>query len=99
MDGKTLHGARNLDRRARDLLGVIDHHARVVLGQVDVDGQTNEVRREAACRIPIQLGGTRKAVLGFDLRYSRQRSDHGFRGCRYEERCPGLGQCGLSRSV
>lgn len=51
-DGKTLRGAPGPDGRARHLMAVIDHHAGVVLGQVDVDGKTNEVRREAPCRIP-----------------------------------------------
>ena len=36
----------------RHLLAVIDQHSRVVLGQVKVEGKTNEVRREAPCRIP-----------------------------------------------
>ncbi len=47
LDGKTVRGARTLDRQARHLLAVIDHHARVVLGQVDVDGKTSEISRFA----------------------------------------------------
>jgi predicted transposase YbfD/YdcC len=48
VDGKTLRGSRHLDRdgdpvTGRHLLAVIDHHARVVLGQVDVETKTNEI--------------------------------------------------------
>jgi hypothetical protein len=38
---------------ARHLLAAIDHHSGVTLGQLDVPtDKTNEVRREAPCRIP-----------------------------------------------
>lgn len=49
VDGKTVRGARmssstgELDGPARHLLAVIDHDARVVLGQVAVDGKTSEI--------------------------------------------------------
>lgn len=48
VDGKTLRGSRHLDRdgievAGRHLLAVIDQHTRVVLGQVDVEGKTNEI--------------------------------------------------------
>jgi predicted transposase YbfD/YdcC len=43
VDGKTLRGALRPDGRARHLMAAIDHHAGVVLGQVDVDGKTNEI--------------------------------------------------------
>jgi hypothetical protein len=48
VDGKTLRGSRYTDvegivRPGRHLLAVIDHHTRVVLGQVNVDGKTNEI--------------------------------------------------------
>jgi predicted transposase YbfD/YdcC len=48
VDGKTLRGSRHTDRAGdvvpgRHLLAVIDQHTRVVLGQVDVEGKTNEI--------------------------------------------------------
>jgi predicted transposase YbfD/YdcC len=48
VDGKTLRGSRHLDRAGnlvpgRHLLAVIDQHTRVVLGQLDVEGKTNEI--------------------------------------------------------
>ena len=48
VDGKTLRGSRHIDRAGnlvpgRHLLAVIDQHSRVVLGQVDVAGKTNEI--------------------------------------------------------
>jgi predicted transposase YbfD/YdcC len=48
IDGKTLRGSRHIahdgtEVTGRHLLAVIDHHIRVVLGQVAVDGKTNEI--------------------------------------------------------
>ena len=48
VDGKTLRGSRHtdsdgVDAPGRHLLAVIDQHARVVLGQVKVEGKTNEI--------------------------------------------------------
>ena len=48
VDGKTVRGSRHTDRNGtitagRHLLAVIDQHTRVVLGQLDVDGKTNEI--------------------------------------------------------
>jgi predicted transposase YbfD/YdcC len=49
VDGKTVRGActpsgtGELDGPARHLLAVIDHDARVVLGQIQVDGKTSEI--------------------------------------------------------
>ena len=48
VDGKTLRGSRHAGRDGergggRHLLAVIDQHTRVVLGQIDVDGKTNEI--------------------------------------------------------
>lgn len=64
VDGKTLRGSGHGGRGGRHLPAALDHAHGVVFGQADVDVKTNEVRREAPCRIPIQLGGTRKEVLG-----------------------------------
>ncbi|MGL4175756.1 MAG: ISAs1 family transposase [Dermatophilaceae bacterium] len=48
VDGKTVRGSRHVaddgtEVAGRHLLAVIDQHTRVVLGQVDVDGKTNEI--------------------------------------------------------
>jgi predicted transposase YbfD/YdcC len=48
VDGKTLRGSRHTDSHGalvpgRHLLAVIDQHTRVVLGQVKVEGKTNEI--------------------------------------------------------
>ena len=48
VDGKTLRGTRNADSPPRHLLAVLDHHTRVVLGQIDVagvgeQGKTSEI--------------------------------------------------------
>ena len=49
VDGKTVRGSRSAngdsdaDRQARHLCAVIDQHARVVLGQVAVNGKSNEI--------------------------------------------------------
>ena len=51
IDGKTVRGSRSTgpdgEQPARHLLAVIDQHTRVVLGQVGVDGKTNEISRFA----------------------------------------------------
>jgi predicted transposase YbfD/YdcC len=57
VDGKTVRGARGADGRARHLLAVIDHHARVVLGQVDVEGKTSEITRFAPLLDTVDLAG------------------------------------------
>jgi predicted transposase YbfD/YdcC len=47
VDGKTLRGSAltgsDQARSARHLLAAVDHDTRTVLGQVDVDGKTNEI--------------------------------------------------------
>jgi hypothetical protein len=52
VDGKTVRGARAADGAAPHLLACLDHGSGVVIVQAAVDGKTNEVRREAPCRIP-----------------------------------------------
>lgn len=42
-DGKTVRGSRSAQAPARHLMAAIDHHAGVVIGQVDVPGKTNEI--------------------------------------------------------
>ena len=43
LDGKTLRGARGPDGRGRHLLAALSHDTAIVLGQLDVDGKTNEI--------------------------------------------------------
>jgi hypothetical protein len=52
VDGKTLRGSGHGSHDGRHLLAALDHVHGVVLGQVEVGAKTNEVRREAPCRIP-----------------------------------------------
>jgi hypothetical protein len=54
VDGKAVRGTRHASAGGQPvhLLAALDQHCGVVLGQVRVDGKTNEVRREALCRIP-----------------------------------------------
>ena len=52
IDGKNARGARGPDGRAVHLLAAFDQASGVVMGQTVVDAKTNEVRREAPCRIP-----------------------------------------------
>jgi hypothetical protein len=55
VDGKTLRGSATGTRPGRHLLAALDHDRGVVLGQVDVEVKTNEVRHEALCRIPYSV--------------------------------------------
>jgi hypothetical protein len=61
VDGKTVRGAHtdtatgDPDGPARHLLAVIDHDARVVLGQVEVDGKTSEIHRFAPLLDGVEL--------------------------------------------
>ena len=83
VDGKTLRGAKSTDSggRARHLLAVIDHHARVVLGQVAVDGKTSEISQFAPLLTTLDLAGV---VVTADalhtqrehVAYLRQRGAH-----------------------
>ena len=43
VDGKPVRGSRGAQGPARYLMAAIDHHAAVVIGQVDVSGNTNEI--------------------------------------------------------
>jgi predicted transposase YbfD/YdcC len=43
LDGKTLRGARGPDGRGRHLLAALAHDSAIVLGQLDVNGKTNEI--------------------------------------------------------
>ena len=57
VDGKTLRGSRHTNRggdivAGRHLLAVIDQHTRVVLGQIDVEGKTNEITAFSRCSTP-----------------------------------------------
>ena len=43
VDGKTLRGAVGTDGRPRHVMAAINHHAGVVVGQVNVEAKTNEI--------------------------------------------------------
>lgn len=73
VDGKALRGTRHAssDGQAIHLLAVCDQRAGAVLGQVDVDGKTNEVTRFAPLLAPLDLAG---CVVTADALYgSRER--------------------------
>ena len=59
VDGKSLRGTRHAsaDGQAVHLLAVCDQHAGAVLGQVSVDGKTNEVTQFAPLLEPLDLAG------------------------------------------
>jgi predicted transposase YbfD/YdcC len=57
VDGKTLRGSRAGSGAARHLLAVIDHDTRLVLGQANVDGKTNEITRFAPLLDGLDLTG------------------------------------------
>ena len=59
VDGKSLRGTRHAssDGQAIHLLAVCDQQASAVLGQVSVDGKTNEVTRFAPLLEPLGLAG------------------------------------------
>lgn len=52
VDGKTLRGAKVGDGRAVHVLAAMLAGTRTVLAQREIPHKTNEVRREAPCRIP-----------------------------------------------
>jgi predicted transposase YbfD/YdcC len=59
VDGKSVRGTRHAsaDGQATHLLAVCDQQASAVLGQVSVDGKTNEVTRFAPLLEPVKLAG------------------------------------------
>jgi predicted transposase YbfD/YdcC len=61
VDGKTLRGSAvtssDQARSARHLLAAVDHDTRTVLGQIDVDGKTNEITAFAPLLERIDLTG------------------------------------------
>ena len=52
VDGKTVRGAVDAHGAQMHLLAAATHTDSLVLAQVEVGAKTNEVRREASCRIP-----------------------------------------------
>jgi len=51
VDGKTVRGAVDTAGNQTHLLAAMTHHQGLVIAQTEVDGKTNEVRREVPCRI------------------------------------------------
>jgi DDE family transposase len=97
VDGKSVRGARGTDGRARHLLAVIDHDARVVLGQVDVDGKSSEIGRFAPLCDTLDLA---EVVVTADALHTQR--DHvaylASRGAHWVLTVKG-NQCATTRSV
>jgi predicted transposase YbfD/YdcC len=74
VDGKAVRGSRGPDGRAKHLLAVIDHQVRVVLGQVDVQGKTNEITRFAPLLDTLEL--TDVVVTADALHTQREHVDY-----------------------
>ncbi|WP_346775999.1 transposase, partial [Micromonospora sp. HNM0581] len=56
VDGKTLRGSGPAGAQVH-LLAVLDQHTGTVLGQIDVDGKTNELTRFRPLLAPLDLTG------------------------------------------
>lgn len=75
VDGKTVRGARTSggngepDAAARHLLAAVDHDARVVLGQVHVEGKTSEIHRFAPLLDTLDL---REVVVTADALHTQR---------------------------
>ncbi len=68
VDGKSVRGAMGANGRARHLLAAVDHDSDVVLGQLDVDGKTNEISMFAPLLDTIDLPG---CVVTADAMHAR----------------------------
>jgi len=68
VDGKTLRGSGRAGTR-KHLLAVLDQHTGAVLGQVDVDGKTNEITRFAPLLDALDLTG---AVVTADALHTQR---------------------------
>lgn len=63
--GKTVRGAKDTDGSHTRLLAALlgpTAASSVIAARTEVGAKTDEVRREAPCRIPVSVGGT----WGFD---------------------------------
>jgi hypothetical protein len=87
VDGKTLRGSGPTSAQVH-LLAALDQAEQIVLAQIDVDGKTNEVRREALCRIPNSV--RRNPEESSWARWlTRSRKAMGTRACHeYRRPCP-----------
>lgn len=70
MDGKAARGARTADGGQVHLMAALDHDSGIVLGQVDVDGKTNEITRFKPLLDPLDLAG--KVVTADALHTQRE---------------------------
>ena len=88
VDGKTVRGAVAADGTQVHLLAAATHGDQLVLGQVEVGAKTNEVRREAPCRIPDSV--RRNLEDSSWARWlTRSRKVMGTRACHeYRRSCP-----------
>jgi hypothetical protein len=88
VDGKAARGARQPDGRAVHLLSAMLHQASAVVAQRDVHHKTNEVRREALCRIPNSVRRDSEDSF-WDRWLTRSRKVMGTRACHeYRRSCP-----------
>ena len=88
VDGKTLRGSRTTGAAARHALAAYDIRTGIVLASTDVDGKTNEVRREALCRIP-DLVRRNSEEHSWARWLTRNRKARGTRACHeYRRLCP-----------
>lgn len=88
VDGKTVRGATDPEGNQVHLLAAATHTDGLVLGQVEVGAKTNELRREASCRIPNAV--RRNSEGGSWVRwFTRSRKVMGTGACHeYRRSCP-----------
>ncbi len=88
VDGKAVRGATDAEGNQAHLLAAATHDDALVLGQVEVSAKSNEVRREAPCRIPDSV--RRNLEDSSWARWlTRSRKVMGTRACHeYRRSCP-----------
>jgi thioredoxin reductase len=96
VDGKTVRGARGSDGPARHLFAVIDQHTRVVLGQINVDGKTNEITAFAPLLDTLASPDLTDVVIGAGCPSRSAPSEHRAGGDPRRARvgCAARRQCG-----
>src|SRR5881296_3647336 len=71
IDGKTVRGAHDAGQRAPHLLSAILHEEAVVIGQIEVEGKTNEIPKLPELLAPLPLEG---AVITADAIHTQTES-------------------------
>jgi len=74
VDGKTLRGSGHHDRAKVHLLAVADHSSQAVLGQVQVDGKSNEITAFGPLLDRVDLTGT--VVTSDAMHTQREHADY-----------------------